>query len=143
MEKYQITWEKGLFCFIWVVLFQYLLYAICGNHTFIIFISTLLLSYFMTFVCCEISIRIPFLCLVTGTKYSPDKWLGRTQTFRLSERQILNTKSCSIVFMRYWRKWGNWLWIAISSWSMKLSSSSQLVYFWIGFEKRSTSELAV
>ena len=59
--------------FIWVVLFQYLLYAICGNHTFIIFISTLLLSYITTFVCCEISIRIPFLCLVTGTKYSPDK----------------------------------------------------------------------
>lgn len=59
--------------FIWIVLFQYLLYAICGNHTFIIFISTLLLSYFMTFVCCEISIRIPFLCLITGTKYSPNK----------------------------------------------------------------------
>lgn len=59
--------------FIWVVLFQYLLYAICGNRTFIICIGTILLSYFATFICCEISIRIPFLCLVTGTKYSPNK----------------------------------------------------------------------
>lgn len=62
-----------IYHFIWVVLFQYLLYEICGNRTFIIFISTVLLSYFTTFVCCEISIRIPFLCLVTGTKYSPNK----------------------------------------------------------------------
>lgn len=58
--------------FIWVVLFQYLLYTIVGNHTFVLYVGTLLLSYFMTFVCCEISIRIPFLCFVTGTKYSPN-----------------------------------------------------------------------
>ncbi|MCQ4023263.1 MULTISPECIES: acyltransferase family protein [unclassified Ruminococcus] len=56
--------------FIWVVLFQYLLYAICGNCTFIMYIGTLFLSYIMTFVCCEISIKIPFLCYATGTKYS-------------------------------------------------------------------------
>ncbi len=59
--------------FIWVVLFQYLLYTICGNRTLIIFIGTLLLSYLTTFACCEISIRIPFLCLVTGTKSIPNK----------------------------------------------------------------------
>ncbi len=59
--------------FIWVVLFQYLLYKIIGNNTFILFIGTILLSYFMTFLCCEITIRIPFLCFVTGTKYSPNK----------------------------------------------------------------------
>ena len=57
--------------FIWVVLFQYLLYGIFGNHTFILYIGTLFLAYFTTFVCCEISIRIPFLCFVTGTKDSP------------------------------------------------------------------------
>ncbi len=56
--------------FIWVVLFQYLLYGIIGSHTFVLFAGTVLLSYFMTFVCCEISVRIPFLCFVTGTKYS-------------------------------------------------------------------------
>lgn len=54
--------------FVWVVLFQYLLYEIIGNHTFILFVVTILLSYFMTFVCCEISVRIPFLRFVTGTK---------------------------------------------------------------------------
>lgn len=59
--------------FIWVVLFQYLLYAICGNQTLIIFISTILLSYFATFICCAISIRIPLLCLAMGVKYSPEK----------------------------------------------------------------------
>lgn len=59
--------------FIWVVLFQYLLYKIFGNHTFVLFAGTVLLSYFMTFACCEISVRIPFLCFVTGTKYSLNK----------------------------------------------------------------------
>lgn len=62
-----------IYHFIWVVLFQYLLYGIIGNHTFILFIGTVLLSYFMTFVCCEISVRISFLCFVTGTKYSLNK----------------------------------------------------------------------
>ncbi len=59
--------------FIWVVLFQYLLYKIVGNNTFILFTGTMLLSYFMTFICCEINMRIPFLCFVTGTKYSQTK----------------------------------------------------------------------
>lgn len=62
-----------IYHFIWVVLFQYLLHEICGNHTVLLFIGTLLLAYVMTFVCCEISIRIPFLCFVTGTKYGSDK----------------------------------------------------------------------
>lgn len=62
------TWH-----YIWVVLFQYLLYAICGNNTFVLFIGAVLLSYIATFVCCEICIRIPFLCFVTGAKYSPNK----------------------------------------------------------------------
>lgn len=62
-----------IYHFIWVVLFQYLLYEICGNHALIIFAGTLILSYFMTFVCCEISMRIPFLRFVTGTKYTPNK----------------------------------------------------------------------
>ena len=65
-----------IYHFIWVVSFMYLLYEICGNRTTILFIGTILLSYFMTFVCCEISIRIPFLCLVTGTKYSPNRLDG-------------------------------------------------------------------
>ena len=61
-----------IYHFIWVVSSMYLLHEICGNCTVILFIGAILLSYFMTFVCCEISIRIPFLCLATGTKYSPN-----------------------------------------------------------------------
>lgn len=62
-----------IYHFIWVVLFSYILYGIIGNNTRVLFIGTVLLSYFATFVCCEISIRIPFLCFFTGTKYSSSK----------------------------------------------------------------------
>ena len=65
-----------IYHFIWVVSSMYILYEICGNRTVILFIGTILLAYFMTFVCCEISIRIPFLCLATGTKYSPNRLDG-------------------------------------------------------------------
>ncbi len=59
--------------FIWVVLFEYILYGIIGNKTFVLFIGTVLLSYSATFVCCEMSIRIPVLCFLTGIKYNPNK----------------------------------------------------------------------
>jgi len=59
--------------FVWVVLFQCILYGIVGNKTCILFIGTVLLSYLATFVCCEISIRIPVLCFLTGVKYNPSK----------------------------------------------------------------------
>lgn len=59
--------------FIWVILFQYLLYKIIGNQIFILFIGTVLCSYLMTFICCEISLRLPLLCFFTGTKYSLNK----------------------------------------------------------------------
>lgn len=39
----------------------------------VLFIGTVLLSCFAAFVCCEVSIRIPFLCFLTGTKYNPSK----------------------------------------------------------------------
>lgn len=54
--------------FIWVVLFQYLLYGIFADNTVALYIGTVVLSYFMTFLCCEINIRIPLLCFLTGTK---------------------------------------------------------------------------
>lgn len=58
------TWH-----FIWVVMFQYILYQIVGNNTFILFSGTVILSYVMTFICCEISMRIPVLCFLTGNRY--------------------------------------------------------------------------
>jgi len=57
----------------WLVLFQYILYELIGNKTCVLFIGTLSLSYLATFVCCEISIKIPVLCFLTGTKYNPNK----------------------------------------------------------------------
>ncbi len=62
-----------IYHFIWVVSAQYLLYKLFGNNTRIIFPGTLLISYPMTFICCEISIRIPFMCFLTGTKCIPLK----------------------------------------------------------------------
>lgn len=59
--------------FIWVVLFQYILHGGIGNQTVILFVGTVLLSYFATFICCEISIRIPVMCFLTGTKYESNK----------------------------------------------------------------------
>lgn len=56
--------------FIWVVVFQYLLYVLVGNNTLILFIGTLLLSFAATFICSEITVRVPFLCFLTGTKYT-------------------------------------------------------------------------
>lgn len=62
-----------IYHFICVVLFQYILYGVIGKHTFVLFVGTVLLSYLVTFVCCETSIRIPLLCFLTGTKYNSKK----------------------------------------------------------------------
>ncbi len=62
-----------IYHFIWVVLFQYILYGVVGNDTVILFVGTLFLAYLSTFICYEISIRIPFLCYLTGTKYNSNK----------------------------------------------------------------------
>lgn len=58
-----------IYHFIWVVLFQFILYELIGNQTFILFTATIILSYIMTFICCEITLRIPLLCLLTGVKH--------------------------------------------------------------------------
>ena len=55
--------------FIWVVVCQYFLCKFIGNNTWLLYGMTLILSYIMTFLCCEISIRIPALCFLTGVKY--------------------------------------------------------------------------
>lgn len=62
-----------IYHFIWVVSFQYILSSFVENNTAVLFIATVLLSYAMTFISCEISIRIPALCFLTGTKYRSNK----------------------------------------------------------------------
>lgn len=59
--------------FIWVVVFQYLLYFLVGNNTLILFIGTLSLSFIATFICSEITVRVPFLCFLMGVKYNKGK----------------------------------------------------------------------
>lgn len=56
--------------FIWVVLFQYILYGVVGNNTGALFWATVLLAYLATFICCEISIRIPFLRLLLSSGFT-------------------------------------------------------------------------
>ncbi|MDE6024647.1 MAG: acyltransferase [Lachnospiraceae bacterium] len=57
-----------IFHFIWVVLFQYLMYGIYGNNTILLYIVPVLAAYCATLLCCEICIRIPLLGVLTGTK---------------------------------------------------------------------------
>ncbi len=57
-----------IYHYVWVVLFQYLLYNAIGNNTAVLFFGTIILSYPVTFICCEISLKIPLLCYLTGTK---------------------------------------------------------------------------
>lgn len=54
--------------FIWVVLFQYLSFKIFDGNTFLLYTVPVVLSYIATFLCCEISVRIPFLRFFTGSK---------------------------------------------------------------------------
>ncbi len=62
------TWH-----FIWVVLCEYVFCSVIGNNTMIIFTGTVLISYLLTFICCEISLRVPVICFLTGNKYSHKK----------------------------------------------------------------------
>ena len=43
--------------FIWVVVFQYILYGAIGNRTVALFAGTVILSYLVTFACCEIGVK--------------------------------------------------------------------------------------
>lgn len=62
-----------IYHFVWVVLFQYILYGFVGNKTMVLFIGTVLLAYFATFACCEISARLYILCFLTGMKHNVNK----------------------------------------------------------------------
>lgn len=61
------------FHFIWTVLFQYILSDLLRENTFLLYMLPVFLAYIFTFACCEICVRIPFLCFLTGTKYIAPK----------------------------------------------------------------------
>lgn len=54
--------------FVWIVLFQYVFRNMLGQYTVLLFIVPVLIAYVTTFLCCEVCIRIPVLCLLMGTK---------------------------------------------------------------------------
>lgn len=54
--------------FIWVILFQYLLSGVFRNNTVLLYTAPVILSYIATLLCCELSVRIPILGFLTGTK---------------------------------------------------------------------------
>ncbi len=67
----RISFLYYIWHFIWVVLFQFILCRICGCDTPALFVGTVVLSLAVTLLCCEICVRIPVLCFLTGTRYSP------------------------------------------------------------------------
>lgn len=56
--------------FVWVVAFQYLLHPVCAGSTAALFAGSVIAAFPATFICCEITARIPVLCFLTGTKYT-------------------------------------------------------------------------
>ena len=70
VSKYmsQRSFAFYIFHFIWVVLFQFLMFDICGDNTVLLYIVPILLAYSMTFLCCEICVRIPLFCFLMGIK---------------------------------------------------------------------------
>lgn len=62
-----------IYHFVWVVLAQFLLYHAIGNRNAGLFFGTIILSSIMTFLTCEISIRIPLLRMATGIKSKAKK----------------------------------------------------------------------
>lgn len=61
--------------FIWVVIFQYLLFRICKN-TLLLYVLPVILAYAATLLCCEISINIPLLRFLTGDKSTTPRTKG-------------------------------------------------------------------
>ena len=49
-----------IFHFIWVVLFQYLLFHVCNGNIILLYVLPVLLAYGATLLCCEICSRVSF-----------------------------------------------------------------------------------
>ena len=60
--------------YIWVVLFQYFMFRICGGSTVLLYVVPVFLAYGATFLCCEVCIRTPFLCYLMGIASKQEKY---------------------------------------------------------------------
>lgn len=56
------------FHFIWVVLLQFLVSDVLQNNIILLYAIPVILSYGLTFICCEIFIRVPLLSFFIGAK---------------------------------------------------------------------------
>lgn len=69
--------------YVWIVLFQYLLAGALSGSTALMFFVPVILAYAATFLSCEVCVRIPALCFLTGTK--PLRKPGKTQELRTAQ----------------------------------------------------------
>ncbi len=65
------------FHFLWVVLFQYLFSDRFSDHIVLLFLVPIVCAYAATLVCAEVTLRIPILCFLTGTKNTKHKGVRR------------------------------------------------------------------
>lgn len=52
--------------FLWIVIFQFLMYDILSDNIVLLYIVPVVLSYCITFALCEICLRTPLLCSIMG-----------------------------------------------------------------------------
>ena len=64
----EISFSFFSFHFVWVVLLQYIFSHVSEANTVLLNIIPVISAYLLTFMCCEITFRIPILRFLTGTK---------------------------------------------------------------------------
>ncbi|MBQ8122004.1 MAG: acyltransferase [Ruminococcus sp.] len=64
----KISFPFFSFHFVWVVLFQYIFSKAPISSTVFLYFISVVSAYLLTFICCEITLRVPLLCFLTGTK---------------------------------------------------------------------------
>lgn len=57
-----------MFHFIWVVLFQDLLYNVCSGNIMLLYVLPVLFAYGATLLCCEVCNRVSFLSFLRGVR---------------------------------------------------------------------------
>jgi hypothetical protein len=56
------------FHFFWLVLFQFAIRNSLGGNVALMYIVPMIPALFLTFICSEVCLRVPFLSFLTGTK---------------------------------------------------------------------------
>ncbi len=63
-----------VFHFIWVVLFQYLLFNVCSGNIILLYALPALFAYGATLLCCEICNRVSFFALQSAAAHHTKKF---------------------------------------------------------------------